>query len=78
MRSDGRIVGGAFKTTNEFPTLRRDGAMLVISAEEPDDGKNDKPESDYASYCNRMPSAKARLFPVKAAAGVGGDFSRLR
>ena len=72
--SEGRIEGGTFKATGAFPTLTRDGAMLVISAEDPED----KPASDGPNYCNRMPSAKARLFPVKAAAGAGARFDRRR
>jgi hypothetical protein len=72
--SEGRIERGAFKATGAFPTLTRDGAMLVISAED----RDDKPASDGPNYCNRLPSAKARLFPVKAAAGVGARFDRRR
>jgi hypothetical protein len=72
--SDGRIEGGAFKAKEAFPTLTRDGATLIISAED----RDDKPESDAPEYCNRMPSAKARLFPVKPAASAEGKFDRLR
>jgi len=72
--SDGRIEGGLFKAKEAFPTLTRDGAMLIISAED----RDDKPQSDEPEYCNRMPSAKARLFPVKPAAGVEGKFGRFR
>jgi uncharacterized protein len=72
--SDGRIEGGVFKAKEAFPTLTRDGAMLITSAED----RDDRPESDKPDYCNRMPSAKARLFPVKPAAGTEGKFDRLR
>jgi uncharacterized protein len=73
-KSAGRIERGAFKAANAFPTLTRDGAMLVLSAED----RDDKPASDAPDYCNRMPSAKARLFPVRPAAGVGAKFDRFR
>jgi uncharacterized protein len=72
--SRGRIEGGAFKAREAFPTLTRDGAMLIASAED----RDDKPASRAPEYCNRMPSAKARLLPVKPAAGVEGKFDRLR
>jgi uncharacterized protein len=72
--SDGRIEGGVFKAKEAFPTLTRDGAMLITSAED----RDDRPGSDKPDYCNRMPSAKARLFPVKPAAGTEGKFDRLR
>jgi uncharacterized protein len=73
-KSDGRVEGGAFKAKEAFPTLTRDGAMLITSAED----RDNKPESDAPEYCNRMPSAKARLFPVKPAAGSEGKFHRFR
>jgi uncharacterized protein YecT (DUF1311 family) len=73
-RSEGHIERGVFKAEEAFPTLTRDGATLIASAEDPDD----KPESDAPEYCNRFPSAKARLFPVKPAAGVGAKFDRYR
>jgi hypothetical protein len=72
--SDGRIERGVFKAEQAFPTLTRDGAMLITSAED----RDDKPQSDKPEYCNRFPSAKARLFPVKPAAGVGAKFQRYR
>jgi uncharacterized protein len=72
--SDGHIDRGTFKAKEAFPALTRDGAMLITSAEDPDD----RPESGAPEYCNRMPSAKARLFPVKAAAGAGARFDRTR
>jgi uncharacterized protein YecT (DUF1311 family) len=77
-RSDGRIEHGSFKAEREFPTLTRDGAMLVISAEDPDTGDNPMPPGGHAPSCTRMHSAKARLFPVKPAAGVGAQFDRAR
>ena len=73
-KSAGRIEHGAFKATDAFPTLTRDGAMLVLSAED----RDDKPASEAPAYCNRMPSAKARLFPIRPAAGVGAKFGRFR
>jgi hypothetical protein len=48
--------------------------MLITSAGD----RDDKAKSDAPEYCNRMPSAKARLFPVKPAAGAEGKFDRLR
>ncbi len=57
-----------------FPTLTRDGAMLVLSAAD----RDDKPASEAPDYCNRLPSAKARLFPVRPIAGVGAKFDRFR
>jgi hypothetical protein len=75
--SDGRIEGGTFKAAETFPTLTRDGAMLITSAEDPD-GDDAMPPGRHAGYCSRMHSAKARLFPVKAAAGAGVDFDRIR
>ena len=76
-RSDGRGAGDAF-TADDFPTRTRDGAMLITSAEDPDDGDNPMPPGGHAGYCSRMHSAKARLFPVKPAAGAGMDFGRIR
>jgi uncharacterized protein YecT (DUF1311 family) len=73
-KSTGRIAGGTFRAKEAFPTLTRDGAMLILGAED----RDDKPASEAPDYCNRLPSAKARLFPVKPAGNVGGDFGRYR
>jgi len=73
-KSAGRIERGAFKPADAFPTLTRDGAMLILSAED----RDDKPASEAPDYCSRLPSAKARLFPVRPAAGVGAKFNRFR
>ena len=73
-RSAGRIERGVFKAADAFPTLTRDGAMLVLSAAD----RDDKPASEAPDYCNRLPSAKARLFPVRPIAGVGAKFDRFR
>ena len=70
-KSDGRIDGGTFKPDGPFPTLTRDGATLVVSAEDPDGGDNPMPPGGHPAYCTRMHSAKARLFPVKPAAAKG-------
>jgi hypothetical protein len=72
--SDGRIEGDTLKARKAFPTLARDGVMLITSAED----RDDKPENRVPVYCNRMTSAKARLFPIKPAAGVEGKFDRSR
>jgi len=64
----GRIVNGAFKTTDSFPDLARDGATLVIGGRE-----RTRPE-----HCNRMTTSKARLFPVKAGAQIGISDDRIR
>ena len=77
-KSDGRIEGGAFKPDGPFPTLTRDGATLVVSAEDPDGDDNPMPPGGHPVYCTRMHSAKARLFPVKPAATEGVDFDRIR
>ena len=39
---------------------------------------DDMPAGGPAPYCTNMRSAKARLFPVKAAAGEGAKFDRQR
>jgi len=76
--SDGRIEGGTFKPDGAFPTLTRDGATLVVSAEDPDGDDNPMPPGGHPVYCTRMHSAKARLFPVKPAAAEGVNFDRIR
>jgi uncharacterized protein YecT (DUF1311 family) len=76
-KSDGRLEGSALRTVAKFPTLTRDGAMLVTSAEDPD-GENATPPAGHPDFCWRMHSAKIRLFPVKPAAGAGVDFDRIR
>jgi uncharacterized protein len=73
-KSGGRIAAGTFRAKDAFPTLTRDGAMLILSAAD----RDDKPASQAPDYCNRMPSAKARLFPVGPSAGAGEQFGRLR
>src|SRR5262249_55304468 len=55
--SDGKIKNGIFKAVDEFPKLTREGGTLVIDVENND--------SERPSYCSRMRSPKARLFPVK-------------
>ena len=77
-KSDGRIEGGAFKPDGPFPTLTRDGATLVVSAEDPDGDDNPMPPGGHPVYCTRIHSAKARLFPVKPAAAESVDFDRIR
>jgi uncharacterized protein YecT (DUF1311 family) len=77
-KSDGRIEAGTFRATERFPTLTRDGALLITSAEDPDGDDNPMPPGGHAGFCNRLHSAKARLFPVKPAAGVGAKFDRYR
>ena len=76
LRSAGRMEGSTFKAAEEFPTLTRDGATLIISAEAPDLDR--MPPGGPPGYCNNMRSANARLFPVKPAAGVGAKFDRSR
>jgi hypothetical protein len=76
-KSDGRLEGGTLRTAQTFPTLTRDGAMLVTSAEDPD-GENVMPPAGHPDFCWRMHSAKMRLFPVKPVAGTGVDFDRIR
>jgi uncharacterized protein len=61
--SDGKIENGAFKADDEFPKLTRDGGTLLVDAEDADKGER-------PGYCWRMPSPKARLFPVKAGSGI--------
>jgi uncharacterized protein len=75
-KSTGRMQDGVFKPDEAFPTLTRDGAMLVTSIEAPDHDR--APPGGPAPYCNNMRSAKARLFPVKPAAGPAERFDRLR
>jgi hypothetical protein len=77
-KSDGRVEGGAFKPEHPFPTLTRDGATLVVSAEDPDGDDNPMPPGGHPVYCTRMHSAKARLFPVRPAAAEGVNFDRIR
>jgi uncharacterized protein len=74
--SAGHMEGDTFKPAEEFPTLTRDGGTLVLSQEAPD--HDDMPAGGPAPYCTNMRSAKARLFPVKAAAGEGAKFDRQR
>jgi hypothetical protein len=67
--SDGKIQNGIFKAVDEFPKLTRDSGTLVVDAE--DAGKGDKSNgSEQPSYCSRMRSPKARLFPVKPGSGI--------
>jgi uncharacterized protein len=75
--SNGRIEGGAFRPDEAFPTLTRDGATLVVSAEDPDGDDNPMPPGGHPVYCTRMHSAKARLFPLKPEASAD-DFDRVR
>lgn len=56
---------------------RDGGAVLIVSAEHPD-GEFAMPRGGHSDFCNRIHSAKARLFPVKPAAGQGVDFDRMR
>ncbi len=68
----GKIENGEFDAP-DFPTLTRDGAMLVVAAEEPDgDSDHEQP-----GYCNRQRSAKARMFPVKAGSGIEAAWQRM-
>jgi hypothetical protein len=47
----------------------RDSGTLVMDAE--DAGRGDKSNStEQPSYCSRMRSPKARLFPVKLGSGI--------
>ena len=75
-KSAGRLEGATFKPAEEFPTLTRDGPTLVTSIEAPD--HDAMPAGGPPGYCNNMRSAKARLFPVKPAAGEGAKFDRQR
>ena len=75
-KSAGRMQGDVFKTAEEFPTLTRDGATLITSAEAPDHDR--MAPGGPAAYCNNMRSAKARLFPVKPSAGMEAKFDRIR
>jgi hypothetical protein len=68
--SDGKIENGIFKAVNEFPKLTRDSGTLVIGAESND--------SEQPSYCWRMRSPKARLFPVKPGSGIEEISKQLR
>jgi len=63
----GKVVGGRFKTDDEFPKLARDAATLTLGDEKTQPG-----------YCDRMKSPKARLFPVKAGADIDFNDSRIR
>ncbi len=74
--SAGHLEGGTFRPAEEFPTLTRDGATLVMSQEAPD--HDEMPPGGPPAYCHNMRSAKARLFPVKPAAGEGAKFDRQR
>jgi uncharacterized protein len=76
--SNGRIEDGAFKPDDPFPTLARDGATLVVSAEDPDGDDNPMPPGGHPVFCTRMHSAKARLFPLKPEASADVDFDRVR
>jgi uncharacterized protein len=71
--SDGKIENGVFKAVDEFPKLTRERGTLVIDAE--DAGKGD---SEQPSYCSRMRSPKARLFPVKRGSGIEEISKQLR
>jgi uncharacterized protein len=65
--ADGKMVGGNFKTDDEFPKLARDAASLTLGD-----------ETRQPGYCVRMISPKARLFPVKDDADIGFNDSRIR
>jgi len=68
--SDGKIENGIFKAVDELPKLTRDSGTLVIGAESND--------SEQPSYCWRMRSPKARLFPVKPGSGIEEISKQLR
>ncbi len=65
--ADGKMVGGRFKTDDEFPKLARDAATLTLGD-----------ETTQPGYCEQMKSPKARLFPVKDGADVGFNDDRIR
>jgi uncharacterized protein len=65
--ADGKMVGGRFKTDDEFPKLARDAATLVLAD-----------ETTQPGYCGQMKSPMARLFPVKDGADVGFNDNRIR
>jgi uncharacterized protein len=65
--ADGKMVGGNFKTDDEFPKLARDAASLTLGD-----------ETSQPGYCVRMISPKARLFPVNEGADIGFNDSRIR
>ena len=67
---DGKIESGIFKAVDEFPKLTRHSGTLVIDAESND--------SEQPSYCWRMRSPKARLFPVKPSSGIEEISKQLR
>ena len=65
--ADGKLAGGRFTTNDDFPKLARDAATLTLGD-----------EKTRPSYCERMTSPKARLFPVKDGADVGFNDDRIR
>jgi uncharacterized protein len=65
--ADGKMAGGRFTTSDDFPKLARDAATLMLGDEKTRPG-----------YCERMTSPKARLFPVNAGADVGFNDDRIR
>ncbi len=71
---DGRVLNGVItsKPDQELPTLRRDGATLMIDGDDPDPSAKGAQGRELPSYCTRMRSAKARLLPVKPGALVEG------
>jgi hypothetical protein len=73
---EGRIVGNAFKPNgDDFPKLRREGATMTVDGDDRPPGRNGE---RTPSYCSRLKSAKARLFPVKPAGYPGMDNDRIR
>jgi hypothetical protein len=55
---------------DEFPKLTRNSGTLVIDSESND--------SEQPSYCSRMRSPKARLFPVRPGSGIEEISKQLR
>ncbi|MDB5601700.1 MAG: hypothetical protein JWN71_3744 [Xanthobacteraceae bacterium] len=75
--ADGTLAGGTFKTGVAFPKLALDGATLTLDADDPT-AEGDGASRGPPSYCTRMNSAKARLFPVKDDAEIGTLYNRVR
>jgi hypothetical protein len=68
-KGEGRVVGNGFKVDDDgMPKLRREGATLTVDGDDPDPDRNGFVDHKQPDYCNRLSSAKARLFPVKPAA----------
>ena len=69
---DGSVANGILmsKPDQELPVLRRDGATLTIDDGDADPNAKGAEGHEQPSYCTRMRSAKARLFPVKPDAVV--------